>query len=90
MSNIEAAHRAAAVLDFPGFSEAFRSVKEAYLTAIADSKTNDETAQALRHRLLALNDVRLDLECAVNNGKLEVHQLARIEKRKNSPLRKFF
>lgn len=90
MSKIDEAHQASAVLQFPGFAQAFKSVREAYLATISDPKTSDDTAQAIRARLLALNDVRMDLECAVNTGKLELHQIARIEKRKNSILRKFY
>lgn len=89
MSDIDRANKAKAVLDAPAFSEAFNNVRNEYIRVLESPTTEPETAEAVRHRLSALRDVRLNLEAAISGGKLELHRQEQAEKRKKSPLRWF-
>ena len=91
MNAIDRANKAKAILEAPGFNDAFLSVRGAIIQRIeACSLTDTATAEDLRRCLKLLRDVRINLETAVNSGKLDEFRLAQDEKRKGSRLRNVF
>lgn len=91
MNAIDRAQKAKAILEAPGFNDAFASVRTAIIQRIeACSLTDTNTAEDLRRCLKLLKDVRLNMETAVNSGKLDEFRMAQDEKRKGSKLRNIF
>lgn len=88
---IDRANKAKAILEAPGFNDAFMAVRAAIITRIETcSLTDTQTAEDLRRCLKLLKDVRLNLETAVNSGKISTFRLAEDEQRKKNPLRRLF
>ncbi len=78
------AARAKALLADETLTDAFASVKRAIFERIEACPIKDtETAENLRKCLKLLNDVRANLEVAVNDGKIEEFRIAE-EKRRRS------
>lgn len=89
--DLSRAQKAAAVLEAPAFIEAFASVRLAIIQRMeACSLSDTQTAEDLRRCLKLLRDVKLNLETAVNSGKLVAFRLAEDEKRRKNPLRNLF
>lgn len=91
MSDIDRANKAKAVLEAPGFEDAFQAVRSAIIERIEKcSLTDTTTAEQLRTCLKLLKDVRLNLELAVSDGKLAEFRIAEAEKRSKNPIRNMF
>lgn len=90
MSAIDQANKAKAVLEAPGFNEAFKATREQIIRGIEACPLADaQKAEDLRRCLKLLNDVRMNLETAVNGGKLEAFRIEQQEKRRSNPFRKY-
>ena len=91
MNAIERADKAKAILESPLFQEAFEIVRAALINGLEASPTADvANAEDFRKCLKLLKSVRLNLEVAINRGKLELFQLQEQEKRRKNPLRGIF
>lgn len=91
MTPIERANRAAALLADPMLTEAFEMTRARLIEGLEALESN-ETAKAedFRKCLKLLKGVRVNLEAAVNSGKLEQFKLEEARKRKDNPLRGIF
>lgn len=89
MSDLDRATKAKAILDSPAFVDAFQNVRNEYIRVLESPATDAATAESVRHRLMALSDLRRDLDAAVSSGKFELLRREQDEKRKKSPLRFF-
>jgi hypothetical protein len=91
MTPIDRAQKAKAVLESPIFSESFDLVRERLIQGLEALPTADvQGAESFRLCLKLLKSVRLNLETAINTGKLELFRLNEEEKRKKNPLRGIF
>lgn len=89
--SLEQSFKAKAVLESPAFQGAFSDCRTAIIARLeACSLTDTQTAEDLRRCLKLLKDVKLNLETAVNSGKLDAFRLLEDEKRKKNPLRNLF
>jgi hypothetical protein len=83
--------KAKAVLDSPAFQSAFEEVRARLIDGIEKCPVEDvKTAENFRLCLKLLKSVRINLEAALNSGKLEQFRLDELEKRRNNPLRGIF
>ncbi len=88
---LDRATKAKAVLDSPAFAGAFESVRNALIKGLEDCPSEDvKNAEDFRKCLKLLKAVRLNLETAINTGKLEQFQMNELEKRRTNPLRGIF
>lgn len=88
---IDRANKAKAILENPAYREAFEAVRLAIHQQIEEAPIRDqEGVHQLRLCLKLLRDVRVNLETALNQGKLASFKLAQEEKRRNNPLANFF
>ncbi len=91
MNPIERSDKAKAILESPIYQEAHEAVRAAIIERIEKcSLTDTQTAEDLRRCLKLLKDVRLNLEVAINHGKVERFNLARDQERQKNPLRNLF
>ena len=90
-ANIDRANKAKAILEAPGFNEAFVAVRQAIIDRIELCSLKDvETAEHLRVCLKLLKDVRTNLTAAVESGKVDSFRMAQDLERKKNPLRGIF
>jgi hypothetical protein len=88
---LERAQKAKAVLEAPAFVDAFNAVRNELINRIERCPMAEVAlAEDLRRCLRLLRDVRLNLEVAINSGKLEEFKLQQEKQRKLNPLRKVF
>ena len=88
---LERANRAKAILESPAFVKAFDDVRSKLIEGLEACPTNDVTnAEDFRKCLKLLKAVRLNLETAINTGKLEAFKLNELEERRRNPLRSLF
>lgn len=83
--------KAKAVLDSQIYQESYEMVRNAIIERIEKCPLSDtQVAEDLRRCLKLLRDVRLNLETAVNTGKIAQFNLSEIEARRANPLRHLF
>lgn len=91
MNAIERANKAKAVLESPAYQEAFDLVRMRLIEGIENCPVADvKKAEDFRLCLKLLKSVRMNMETAINTGKLEQFRLEEVEKRKSNPLRGLF
>jgi len=91
MSEIDRANKALAILDNPVYAESFQMVRAAIIDRIERCPLAEtQTAEDLRRCLRLLNDVKLNLEVAVKQGKVASFRLEQDKQRKENPLRNLF
>jgi hypothetical protein len=90
-ADLERALKAKAVLDSPAFIDSFENVRKAIIDSIERCSLKDtESAEHFRICLKLLKDVRLNLEAAINSGKLASFRLNEEKERRENPLRRMF
>ena len=88
---IDAANKAKAVLENPGYTAAYEGVRAAIIERIEKCPLSDtQVAEDLRRCLKLLRDVQLNMVVAMNAGKVEAFRLAEDEKRKENKFRNLF
>lgn len=91
MNAIERANKAKAILESPAYQEAFDQVRMRLIEGIENCPVADvKKAEDFRLCLKLLKSVRMNMETAINTGKLEQFRLEEAEKRKSNPLRGLF
>lgn len=91
MNALERASRAKALLDDPMLEEAFQITRMRLIEGLEALGTHEtDKAEDFRKCLKLLKGLRLNLESAVNSGKLEAYRLEEERKRKDNPLRGIF
>lgn len=91
MTPLERAQRAQSLLNDPMLTEAFEMTRMRLLEGLETLDTHEtDKAEDFRKCLKLLKGVRLNLETAVNSGKLEAFRLKQEEERKKNPLRGIF
>lgn len=91
MNAIDRANKAKAILESQLFEEAFALVRGKLIEGMENCPLADTAvAEDFRRCLKLLRSVRLNLETAVNSGKIEQFRLTEAEKRKANPLRGIF
>ena len=88
---LDRATKAKAILDSPAFTQAFETVRNKLIEGLEACPTNDvQNAEDFRKCLKLLKSVRLNLETAINTGKLEQFKLNELEQKRQNPLRNIF
>ncbi len=91
MNAIERAQRAHVLLNDPMLTEAFDMTRMRLLDGLERLETHEtEKAEDFRKCLKLLKGVRMNLETAVNTGKLEQFRLEEEKRRRENPLRGIF
>ena len=94
MNAIERADKANAILTSPLFVEAFETVRQRLLEGLETLPLSDtaaiQSAEDFRRCLKLLKSVRMNLETAVNSGKLDAFRLHELDEKRKNPLRGIF
>lgn len=91
MSDLDRAQKAKAVLEASAFKDAFEATRSRLIDGLIACKMEDtKNAEEFRLCLKLLDSVKLNLETAVNSGKIDAFRLEEKEKRSKNPLRNYF